>query len=367
MSNGPLEVLRQNTQHQLPPADEGPAQRGTALLCASGPRDPAKAPDGLSFTMFSGALLDTLKEGNPHGDDSFTLYQLGESVRNRIFNEHRDEAVRPEILSPDQTKGDVAKVAIFPNPARRGPAIQELIQRLRSDLESVRQSQVTQVNELLTRQRVLESRIERLSNRYQPKQSAKEEKVAPTPSAPDDRRLNHPLFFLSQDQWNKIPKTVKNRIEDFALSRRIGWLWSGLTCLLCTYVWIVIALFALPLSSTIWVNLDVHNASFVLACIASLMAAFSMLASDFLQRRTVESILSTNVPSSPRKKSFRDKRDNEWRQYDCVRRAEAFNPRFIVPGLAVTPVVWHSTLSIHFFTAIIGLLVRFVPLSYFAK
>src|ERR671927_1338211 len=47
--SGPLEVAKQKTLEELP-------SKGTALLCASGPRDPAKAPPGLRHTMFSGAL-----------------------------------------------------------------------------------------------------------------------------------------------------------------------------------------------------------------------------------------------------------------------------------------------------------------------
>src|ERR1019366_732211 len=49
-SAGPLEVVRQKTEAELP-------RRGTALLCASGPRDPAMAPDGLDYTMFPGAFI----------------------------------------------------------------------------------------------------------------------------------------------------------------------------------------------------------------------------------------------------------------------------------------------------------------------
>jgi uncharacterized caspase-like protein len=76
-STGPLEVIRQRTEGELTP-QEGQARRGTALLCASGPREPAMAPVDLPYTMFSGALLDVLREGDPGGHEllSFSRSKL---------------------------------------------------------------------------------------------------------------------------------------------------------------------------------------------------------------------------------------------------------------------------------------------------
>jgi hypothetical protein len=113
-STGPLEVVRQKTEGELP-AYEGQALRGTALLCASGPRDPAKAPDDLDYTMFSGALLEVLKQGDPRGDAFLNLVTVAKLVRLQILAAHQDAAVRPEVLSPEQRKGDVAEVPLFPN------------------------------------------------------------------------------------------------------------------------------------------------------------------------------------------------------------------------------------------------------------
>ena len=56
--------------------------RGTALLCSSSPRTVSVANDGYGYTMFSGALLEVLRNGET-GDslDGFSLEQTGTRVR----------------------------------------------------------------------------------------------------------------------------------------------------------------------------------------------------------------------------------------------------------------------------------------------
>jgi hypothetical protein len=107
--SGPLEVARQQTQEELPP-------KGTALLCAAGARVPAKAPPGQRYTMFSGVLLHVLKKGFPDLPDRLSLGEVGRQTQSLIHDRFSDAAVRPEVLSPDQTRGDVADLPIFPNP-----------------------------------------------------------------------------------------------------------------------------------------------------------------------------------------------------------------------------------------------------------
>lgn len=121
MTTGPLEVVRQKIAGELP-AHEVQARRGTALLCASGPRDPAMAPSDLKYTMFSEALLKVLEQGDPGGGEFLNLVVLGELVRLRIIEAHPDDAVRPQVLSPEQTRGDVAQVPLFPNSGYRSDA-----------------------------------------------------------------------------------------------------------------------------------------------------------------------------------------------------------------------------------------------------
>jgi hypothetical protein len=110
-ASGPMEVARKKTEEELPP-------RGTALLCAASPRDPAKAPHGESYTMFSGVLMELLWQGVPDLPARVSLAEVGQRVEELIRWRYTDSAVRPEVHSPDQQKGDLAQVPLFPNHSR---------------------------------------------------------------------------------------------------------------------------------------------------------------------------------------------------------------------------------------------------------
>lgn len=108
--SGPLEVSRQRLLERLP-------QRGTALMCASSAHAPALAPEGLRHTMFTGALLDVLQQGDGESRGFLSLGRIGQLVQRRIRSLHGNAAVRPEVHSPDQADGDVAAVGLFRNVA----------------------------------------------------------------------------------------------------------------------------------------------------------------------------------------------------------------------------------------------------------
>jgi hypothetical protein len=131
-SSGPMEVARIKTEEHLP-------TKGTALLCASSPRDPAKAPRDQDYTMFSGVLLDILRKGCPDLPERMSLAQVGKSAELLIRKRFADMAVRPEVHSPDQKKGDVGEIALFPNhglvpeePRIRASLWRSLIRKLRT-------------------------------------------------------------------------------------------------------------------------------------------------------------------------------------------------------------------------------------------
>jgi hypothetical protein len=92
-------------------------ESGTALLCAASSDAFAKVPKDHPYTMFSGAVLKALETGVMAGPDRLSLADIGEQTRREITNIYRDQAVRPEIHSPAQQKGDIARVPLFPNPA----------------------------------------------------------------------------------------------------------------------------------------------------------------------------------------------------------------------------------------------------------
>jgi hypothetical protein len=108
MGSGPMEVARKKTEEELP-------AKGTALLCAASPRDPAKAPLGQNLTMFSGVLLEVLWKGASDLPERLSLAEVGRCAEELVRKRFIGVAVRPEVHSPDQQKGDVAKIPLFPN------------------------------------------------------------------------------------------------------------------------------------------------------------------------------------------------------------------------------------------------------------
>jgi tetratricopeptide (TPR) repeat protein len=94
--------------------------RGTTLLCASSAHEPALTRAGAKFTVFSEALLDTLRTGDPTLPDSLSLADVANRVEHYIRAHHPEDGPRPEIHSPDQRGGgSIASIPLFPNPARK--------------------------------------------------------------------------------------------------------------------------------------------------------------------------------------------------------------------------------------------------------
>jgi hypothetical protein len=92
-------------------------ERGTALMCSSSAYEPSMAPRGLEHTMFTSALIRSLRRGDARGGRFLTFSELGELVRHYIREEFQGNGVRPEVHSPDQRQGDIAGDPLFPNPA----------------------------------------------------------------------------------------------------------------------------------------------------------------------------------------------------------------------------------------------------------
>ena len=87
--------------------------------------------------MFSGALLGLLEEGDSEFEGHFTLEQLGERVREAISERYPEEAVRPEVVSPDQREGDIADVPLFPNIALRPRQLQERLTVVEKNVDTL--------------------------------------------------------------------------------------------------------------------------------------------------------------------------------------------------------------------------------------
>lgn len=101
--------------------------QGTALLCASSRDETARAPDGETLTMFTGALLQALR-GGTGPSARLTLNQVRDRAWDLMHKRFADRAVHPQVHSPEQERGDIAAtVALLPVRAgaasvARGPA-----------------------------------------------------------------------------------------------------------------------------------------------------------------------------------------------------------------------------------------------------
>ena len=92
-------------------------QSGTALLCACNEDQWALYKDD-DLTMFSGALMRTLRRGSPEFDRFMTIEQVHELIANDIREQHANESVEPVLHVPKGRREALAEVGIFPNPAR---------------------------------------------------------------------------------------------------------------------------------------------------------------------------------------------------------------------------------------------------------
>jgi len=106
---GLSDVIRSQTLEPLPP-------RGTALLCSSGSRQVSLSPSGQSHTLFSGALMEVLRNGERSGLIAFSLDDVGRRVKDLLRRRCPEDWIRPEVHSPDMREGNVAHIPIFPNP-----------------------------------------------------------------------------------------------------------------------------------------------------------------------------------------------------------------------------------------------------------
>ena len=97
--------------------EEDPADRGVALLCAASSRNPAKIESPTSYTFFGHELARVLTTRGPSTPGALTLRRVCEIVRRELRLAGGEDAPRPEVHMPDQERGDLAAVPLFPNPA----------------------------------------------------------------------------------------------------------------------------------------------------------------------------------------------------------------------------------------------------------
>jgi hypothetical protein len=207
--SGPLEVARQKTRETLP-------AKGTALLCASGPRDPAKAPKGLHYTMFSTALLETLKKGSTDLPERISFHDLGQVIRDVIAERFPDRAVRPQILSPDQTAGDVATLPLFPNLGLGVKTLRAELSRIDTMVLELRQAQ----RDLEEKFRQMDIQINEIGNAST---SHSGQGLATELSLINDRTNWADIFELTRDEWRQLPHEFKIELIMYERHKNNGW------------------------------------------------------------------------------------------------------------------------------------------------
>lgn len=209
--SAPLEVAKQQTLAEFP-------DKGTALLCASGPKDPAKSLPDQVYTMFSGAFLDILQKGSLDKPERLSLFDVGQLTTSLIKERFPDKAVRPELHSPDQKQGDVVVLPLFPNPAKRRD---DVLERLADEMSALRE-----------RQEKVEKLYETLE-KFVHEPEAQAATSLPTPMATSEIIPATYRYGLTRIEWQSLPVNLKTDITAWVASNRAGMAWLGLCVAVC--------------------------------------------------------------------------------------------------------------------------------------
>jgi hypothetical protein len=110
------QMVVQRVEDELPPS-------GTAVLCSSAAKFVSLAPKGERHTMFSGALLQCLRNGIAGAKQALTLEEIGKRTREIIVQKFPNDAVRPELHVPEQHRGNPALAPMFPNASWTPPPL----------------------------------------------------------------------------------------------------------------------------------------------------------------------------------------------------------------------------------------------------
>lgn len=224
MNSGPLEVAREKVDEVLPP------EKGTALLCASGPRDPAKAPEGATYTMFTGALLEVLRKGEQSDHKSFSFVKLAKMTEAEIRLTYDDDAVRPEIHFPEQRLGSIGDLPFFPNPGAKLTPLDIQVNELQKSVSALQLEHSS-----------LEKNLEQLKKSFE----VLEQKIETNDLIPESVELdvnklkskkNNKLICLRlvpENDWNTIPSSVKGDLIFMNEAYMNGVYWV-LLCLVVT-------------------------------------------------------------------------------------------------------------------------------------
>jgi hypothetical protein len=170
-------------------------------------------------------MLDVLLKGAPDLPERLSFSDLGSKVQDLIYERFSDEAVRPQILSPDQGAGDVAGLPLFPNRRLDSKRLQDSLIAMEARLEVLLSHQ-----ESLQRDHVAMSRrLEEVAA-----QLASENVALPVPDG------GRNAFGMNETQWSTLPGSVKAELFSFQSTRRAGLIWLGVCICIATALWITV-------------------------------------------------------------------------------------------------------------------------------
>ena len=91
--------------------------RGTLLFCSSPRRRVSFGSPDAERTLFTGVLLEVLREGIPGRQSLLSFADLSEAAYRRMQGHGGLAVPRPALHQPDQEYGDLRALPAFPNPA----------------------------------------------------------------------------------------------------------------------------------------------------------------------------------------------------------------------------------------------------------
>ncbi|OOQ60001.1 caspase family protein [Mucilaginibacter pedocola] len=97
------------------------ATRGVAILCAASQESPAFIVEERKITMFTESFNEALLNGDSSISNKYlSLRQIHELTYRNIQSFNSNDTVRPEIVTPIQTHGDISEIPHFENFAFTG-------------------------------------------------------------------------------------------------------------------------------------------------------------------------------------------------------------------------------------------------------
>jgi serine/threonine protein kinase len=196
---GPLQAGHVKVLNEFP-------QRGTALLCSASAQDASLAPAGLPRTMFTDALLRSLRNGHPSLGSWLSLAEVGDLVKDSLHKTYPETWVRPEVHSPDQREGDVAGVYLFPNAAVREQSEKaKEAEAERHRLEQEKEKRAENEAKRVEEERLRVEREEEEKRRAEEAKRVEEERLRVEREEEEKRRAEEAKRALPQEEPDRLP------------------------------------------------------------------------------------------------------------------------------------------------------------------